>query len=132
MENPPTCGQLERSLSQRIQALYREQLGHRLGKVTCQLFESKIAIVIENSITQPEQVLAQEGKSSLAQEVHSCLDGLIQPQLRSLLEDVLKVNVLDLLSDAAFETGRTGIIAILANTPLVRNPTCIPKTKLAD
>lgn len=128
----PTCGQLERTLSQRIQALYRDQLGHRLGKVTCQLFETKLAIVIEDSITQPEQVLAQEGQSNLAKEVHARLDHVIQPQLKTLIEQVLEVNVIDVLSDAAFETGRTGIIAVLTETPDVRNPMSIPKSRKGE
>lgn len=125
----PTRGQLERTLSQGIQTLYREQLGHRPGKITCQLFDEKVAIIIENSITQPEQILAQEGQDDLAKEVRSELDGAIQPQLKALIEETVGVTVVDLLSDATFNTGRTGIIAILADTPTVRNPAAIPKVK---
>lgn len=125
----PTSGQLERTLSQRIQSLYREQLGHQPSKVTCQLFGAEIAIIIENSITQPEQILAQGGQDHLAKEVRSELDEVIQPQLKSAIEEVLEVTVLDLLSDAAFKSGRTGIIAILSQTPNVRNPGSIPKSK---
>lgn len=119
-------------LSQRIQALYRDRLGHHAGKITCQLFEEKLAIVIEDSITQPEQILAQEGQTHLAKEVHSQLDELLQPHLKTLIEQILEVDVLDLLSDAAFTTGRTGIIAVLTDTPSVRNPTSIPKSKKGD
>jgi uncharacterized protein YbcI len=118
----PTRGQIERTLAQRIQALYREQLGHRTGKVTCQLFDEKLAIVIEDSITQPEQLLAQEGREELAEKVRSDLDAALQPQLRVLIEEVLEVSVLDLLSDATLETGRTGMIAVLSVAPQVRSP----------
>ena len=45
----PTIGQLERKLSQKIGALYREQLGHQIGKVTCQLLDTKLTIIIEDS-----------------------------------------------------------------------------------
>ena len=41
----PTRGQLERTLSQRIQALYRAQLEHRPSQVFCQMFDEKIAII---------------------------------------------------------------------------------------
>ncbi|WP_416672415.1 DUF2294 domain-containing protein [Egbenema bharatensis] len=116
----PTRGQLERALSQRIQALYREQLGHRTGKVTCQIFGEQLAIVIENSITQPEQMLAQAEQNDLASEVRSGLDNAIQPQLIRLIEEIAGVTVVDLLSDATLESGRTGIIAILDNMPTVR------------
>lgn len=125
----PTRGQLERLLSQRLQSLYRTQLGHQPGKVTCQLFDEKLAIIIENSITPPEQLLANTGKAELAEQVRSDLDEAIQPQIRAAIEEVLNVTVLDLLSDATLETGRTGIIAVLEVTPEVRNPDTIPKIK---
>jgi uncharacterized protein YbcI len=125
----PTRGQLERTLSQRLQALYREQLGHQPSKVTCQLFDEKLAIIVENSITPPEQLLADRGQAELAEQVRSQLDEAIQPQLKALIEEVLDVTVLDLLSDATLETGRTGIIAVLEVTPEVRNPDAVPKIK---
>jgi len=125
----PTRGQLERLLSQKLQGLYREQLGHQPGKITCQLFDEKLAIIVENSITPPEQVLANNGQTELAEQVRSDLDKAIQPHLKTLIEQVLGVAVLDLLSDATLETGRTGIIAILDVTPEVRNPDAIPKAK---
>lgn len=125
----PTRGQLERTLSQRLQALYRDQLGHQPGKVMCQLFDEKVAIILEDSITPPEQLLADRGQADLAQQVRSELDEAIKPQLRALIEEVLSVPVLDLLSDATLETGRTGIIAVLEVTPEVRNPDAVPKIK---
>lgn len=125
----PTRGQLERLLSQRLQALYRSQLGHQPGKVTCQLFDEKLAIIVEDSITPPEQLLANSGQGELAEQVRSDLDKAIQPQIKAMIEEVLNVAVLDILSDATMETGRTGIIAILDMTPEVRNPDSVPKIK---
>jgi uncharacterized protein YbcI len=116
-------------LSQRLQALYREQLGHQPGKVTCQLFDEKVAIILENSITPPEQLLADRGQAELAEQVRSELDEAIKPRLKHVIEEVLGVAVLDLLSDATLETGRTGIIAVLDLTPDVRNPDAVPKVK---
>lgn len=125
----PTRGQLERLLSQRLQAFYRGQLGHQPGKVTCQLFDEKLAIIIEDSITPPEQVLANNGQIELAEQVRTDLDKAIQPQLKALIEDVLGVNVIDLLSDATLTTGRTGIIGVLDVNPEVRNSDAVPKIK---
>ncbi len=125
----PTSGQLERSLSQQIQALYREHLGHKPGKVTCQLFDEKLAIIIENSITQPEQLLAEDGQAELVKQLREGIDDAIQPQLKALIEQILSVQVIDFLADATLETGRTGIIVILSSTPPVRNPESIPKLK---
>ena len=125
----PTRGQLERNLSQTIQALYSNQLGHRPTKVTCQLFDATLAIVIEDSITSPEKLLIDKGEDDLAEQVRSGLDEAIEPKLKELIAEVLEVKVLDLLSDATLETGRSGVIAVLSETPSVRNPDSIPKAK---
>lgn len=117
----PTRGQLERTLSQRIQALYRSQLGHRLSSVDCELLETKIAIVLEQSVTQPEQLLVGQGKGELVKTLHSELEQALRPQLQALIEEVVGVSVLDLLSDVTLETERTGIIAILAEAPQLRD-----------
>jgi len=117
----PTRGQLERSLAQRIQALYRSQLGLRLSGVDCELLETKIAIVLEQSVTQPEQLLVAQGKSELVESLHSELEEVIQPQLKTLIEEVIGVSVLDLLSDVTLETARTGIIVMLSEAPQIRD-----------
>mgnify|MGYP002777182077 CR=1 FL=1 len=117
----PTKGQLERTLSQKIQALYRTQLGHRLGEVDCQIFDQKIAIVLENSLTQPEQLLAHQGNQELVLELHSNLDEAMRPQLTQLIEEVVGVSVVDFMSDATLETERTGMIAILSTHPSFRD-----------
>lgn len=119
----PTRGQVERTLAQRIQALYREQLGHQPTKVICQLSDQNVVVVMEGSITPPELLLAQTGRLELAEQVHSDLDDAIQPQLKALIEETLNVTVIEVLSDATLKTGRTGIIALLTDTPNVRTPT---------
>ncbi|MGI0487619.1 DUF2294 domain-containing protein [Pantanalinema rosaneae CENA516] len=113
----PTSGQLERTLSQRILALYRTQTGHRLERVSSQIVDRKVVIVLENSVTQPAQFLLGNGKEELAEEVHLNLNEAIQPQIRKLIEEVVGVAVIDLLSDAKLDTERTGFIALLAETP---------------
>jgi uncharacterized protein YbcI len=117
----PTRGQLERTLSQRIQALYRNQLEHQPSRVTCQLFDEKLAIILEDSITQPEQLLVNNGQTELAEKVRAELDDVLQPQLKGLIEEVVGVSVVDILSNAKLETGRTATVVILANPPQVRN-----------
>ncbi|MBW4625470.1 MAG: DUF2294 family protein [Brasilonema octagenarum HA4186-MV1] len=116
----PTRGQVERTLAQRIQALYRDQLGHQPSKITCQLSDQNVVIIIENSITKPEKLLLKTGNQELAEEVRSDLDDAIAPQLKVLIEETLNVTVIELLSDATLETGRTGIIAILTDSPTIR------------
>ncbi|MBE9061707.1 DUF2294 domain-containing protein [cf. Phormidesmis sp. LEGE 11477] len=124
-----TVGQIERELSQKIQALYRKHLGHQPSKVSCQLFSRKLVVVLEDSVTQPEKLLMEEGQLELAEKVRTDLNEAIQPQIKVLVEEVLGVDVLDLLCDAAIETGRVGMIAVLSSAPTVRNPEAIPKLK---
>jgi uncharacterized protein YbcI len=97
--------------------------------VTCQLFDDSLAIVMENSITPAEQLLVNQGQEELAEQVRSGLDDAIEPKLKSLIEEVLEVKVLDLMGDATLNTGRSGIVVVLSNTPEVRNPDAIPKAK---
>ena len=125
----PTVGQLERELSQKIQALYKRHLGHQPSKVSCQLFSRKLVVVLEESVTQPEKLLMDKGQLELAEKVRIDLNEAIQPQIKVLVEEILSVDVLDLLCDAAIETGRVGIIAVLSDAPEVRNPEAIPKLK---
>lgn len=119
----PTRGQLERELSQRIQLFYKNNLGHRLGAVDCQIFDEKIAIVLEQSITQAEQILVSNGKQELVEQVHSNLTDALYARLKELIERIVGVSVLDLLSDTTLETERTAMIAVLAAQPQLRSRT---------
>jgi uncharacterized protein YbcI len=124
-----TRGQLERTLSQRLQAYYRQQLGHQPSKISCQLFDSKLAIILEDSITPAEKLLVKEGKEALAEKVRFSLNDATKPELKSLIQEILGVEVTDLLTDATLDTGRTGIIAILDNPPEVRSSSAASKPR---
>jgi uncharacterized protein YbcI len=110
----PTRGQLERTVSQQLQKLYREQLGHTPGKITCQLFNDKLTIIVEGSLTQPELLLLQETSPQRVEQLRTDLDEAVRPKLISLVETVLDRQVLDLMSDTTLETGRTGMVIILS------------------
>lgn len=109
--------QLEEVLSQRIQTLYSQKLDHQPSHVSCELFNEQLAIVIDGCLTQPEKILLNKGHSELAQQVRLDLNKVIQTEMQQVIEDVLGVPVIDLLSDATLETGRTGLIVILATAP---------------
>lgn len=115
-----TRGQLERKLSQKIQVIYRDCMGHQPGKITCELGDLQVTIVIENSLTQPEQVLVQKGQQDLVKEVRTSLDDAFKPELKQKIEEVIGVNVEEILSDAAIDSGRTAIVAILTKQPQYR------------
>lgn len=128
-EDLPTRGQLERRISQEIQAFYRYHLGHQPSKVTCQFFSEKLAIVIEDSVTSTEQILLDDGQHKLVEEVRFNLDNMIQPQLKKLVEEITKLQIVDILHDITLKTGCTGIIMIFTDSPRVKNPRSIPKLK---
>ena len=113
----PTRGQLERSLSQQLQKLYREHLDHTTGKVSCRLFEDKLTVIVENSLTQPERLLLENGNSDRVEKLHDDLSRLVRPQLIDLVETILDQKVVDLMSDTTLETGRTGLVIVLSGRP---------------
>ncbi len=117
----PTRGQLERSLSQKIQGLYRQQLGHQPSKISCNLSGEQLTILIENAVTQPEQFLLEKGKEELTEEVRSNLEDVLESSLKTLIKDIVGVEVIDLLSDTTLETGRSAVIAVLASKPQLRS-----------
>lgn len=127
--NLPTCGQLERNLSQNIQKLYLSELGHSPSKITCQLFGNQLAIVVEDSLTAVEQALAKIKSDDSIEELNSAVGEVVESKMKLLIEEILGVEVEDILFDTTVETKRTGAIVTLRQIPLVRNPESIPKNK---
>lgn len=124
----PSCGELERQLSQKIQTLYKQHLGQRPTRVTCHLFGQELAIIIDSSTTQVEQLLSCQGAPGLSSEVRRTVNQRLKQDITRLIESILQVGVQDTLIDTSIEMGRTGIIALLTATPIVRNPELVPKT----
>jgi uncharacterized protein YbcI len=123
---------LEQEISQRILALYSARLGHQPSKVTCQLFDNKVVVVLEGAITPSEQILLHSGQQDLAQQVRSDLDKALQPQLKQIIEEVMHVPALDLLTDSTLETGRAGSIAVLASVPPINQTKSVAKALSPD
>jgi len=126
----PTVGQLEREISQAISSLYSTQLGLRPSKVICHCFDKEIVITLEDSVTLVEQALVDGNYNKLADEVRVSLNKIIKPQIKDLIEEIIDRNVIDVISNSSLATNRTGIIAILEQSPAVRNPESIPKVDL--
>lgn len=110
-----TRGQLERTLSQKLQKLYADYLNHATDQVRCTLLNGSLTIIVENALTQPEQILLeQKKKPELVEQIRSNLDDAIKPEMISLVEEILGKKVIDAMGDTTLETGRTGIIFILS------------------
>jgi uncharacterized protein YbcI len=124
-----TRGQLERSLTQRIQALYFEELGKRPQKVTCQFFDEKLAIVLEEILTRSEEFLMANERVNLVEELRSQIDEAMKPQLVEVIQEIVGVPVIFILTDTDLNAKTSGIIALLNETPPVRDAESIPKSK---
>ena len=116
----PTQGQIQRQLSQQFQRLYRQQLNHTPGKITCQIADEKVMLVIEDSVTKPEQLLVENGETDLAEQVRDDLSTALRPQIVALIEGLLDRQAVDILTDATLATGRTSIVIILSSPPELR------------
>lgn len=124
-----TYRRLEQTLAERIQILYLTQLGHKLNKVSCQLIDKTLTIIIENSITKPVRLLAESGKHELAERARFNIHKAFKPQLKALIEEVIGVSVIDLLGDSKLETGFTTMIAVLGDEPKLSDSSSLPKVK---
>ena len=118
----PTVGQLERTISQQVRALYRKQFGHQPSKVECHLMGNKIILSLEDVITPLEKLLVEAQSSNLVIQVRSFIDNIIKPKLQKLIEEISQVNVINCLYDTEIDSGCAGAILILANPPQVRLP----------
>lgn len=120
MDTLPTKGQLERQLTQQIQAIYYDRLGHRPTKVTCNLVQQQVTIVIENSVTSPEQFLLESGKKELAEQVRQDLGQALSEEIQAVVATALDVEIVDYIGNAKLDTGRMGIIVMLKESPETR------------
>ena len=121
-----TRGQAQRTLSQKIQKLYKNQIGHSTGKVTCQIIDNTVMVIAEDALTKLEQLLIEGEKDESTpvqvdvEQVRSDLDTAIRPLFVDVIQEILSIEVVDVLSDTTLETGRTAIVAVLAETPELR------------
>lgn len=129
MAQNPTRGQIERTLSQRIQALYRDRTGQRPGKVTCQFFDEKLAVILEQITTPIERFLIEKGQLEFAQELRSKLEDIMRSDISKLIEEIAEIPVVCLLSDVDLTCDCSSFTAMLQDIPPVRDPASIPKVK---
>lgn len=103
---------LENLLSERIKYLYEHQLKHELGGISYQIFDNKLMMIIEGTVTPAEQTLNDSSQQELAKKVRGIFDAIIQPQIKQIIEEVFGLQVVDFLSDTTINTSRTAVIAI--------------------
>lgn len=108
--------QLEEILSQQVQIFYGDLLGHFPDKVVARLAEQQVFIVIENAMTQPEQILLASSKVGLAQEVRACLNAIMQPQIKTLIEEIAQSEISSLMMRTHLDRRETNIVAVFTTT----------------
>ena len=116
----PTRGQLERQLSQGVQALYRSQFGHLPHKVVCHLFADKIAIIAEGTTTALEQILKNNSQSDLAFDIRAAINETFTIEVKQKIKEIIDLEVIDLVSDSSLDSGYFGAIAFLEKIPQTR------------
>lgn len=124
-----TYGQLEERLSQRVINTYITLLGHQPRQVSCKLADKTLTIIVEGSITKPEQLIAMQGNQPLAEQVRYNIQKALQSHIQSLIEELFAVPVIDILSRSKPNTSHASIIAILEATPQVQSSYKVLQTK---
>lgn len=108
-----TAENLEQALVTRIQALLLNQLGQTTEEINCHLYDTKLTIVIKNALTKPEQLLISGGYKDLVMSVRSSIEDVIRPKFKSLIEEVFKIKVVNLLFATHLEINSISVIALL-------------------
>ncbi len=118
----PSQEQLEQQLLACIQEVHFKILGHQPQQISCKLLDKNLTVIIEDAITQPEQLLMSSGKEELAQQVRTNIHLAFEPYLKSTIEKVTSIPLTDLIAKSSLATGRTSIVAILAHAPEFLSP----------
>lgn len=121
MPKNKTQEEIEKKLVKAIESWYQKKLNQELKEIKITFFDRKtaLAIIIDNTLTPTEKLLLVKGEEELAQQVRWELDDLMKQELKEIIEQVCAVKVRDLLSDVTLDTGRAGVIALLAEPPQI-------------
>lgn len=112
-----TIGQFERFLGQRVRKHYRATLGHNPKKISCKITDTQLTIIIEEAITKLERLLLRSNENLVAAHVRSDLEEAFLPELKTIIQECLDVNVLDIGSIMMDKTGSTAVVAVLSHSP---------------
>ncbi|MGB3402247.1 MAG: DUF2294 domain-containing protein [Microcoleaceae cyanobacterium] len=108
---------LDKQLSDKIKEIYLQELNHQVGSILCRLFKQALIILIEESVTLPERKLNNQEYQQLAHQMRTVFDQIVQPQIKTIIEQTTDMQAIDFLCDTTLDTGRTGIIVILELKP---------------
>ena len=115
-----TRGELERNLSQSIQAFYRAKLGCCTEKVSCHVINEQVAIAIKNPLTPVEALLNNATDIQFARDLRDRIDTIIKQDLVATIEEILGVEVIAMTIDTTVDNNLTGVVALLSQKPKTR------------
>ncbi|PSB05518.1 hypothetical protein C7B62_25045 [Pleurocapsa sp. CCALA 161] len=118
--NVPSRGEMERNLSQSIQAFYRDRLSCRVGKISCHIFGNQVAIIVENSVTSLERVLNNSEDQNFVRDLRNRIDCIVKSELITKIKQIIGVEVIDLTIDTTLEHNFTGVLVLLNEMPQTR------------
>ena len=115
-----TRGEMERNLSQSVQAFYRNQLGCKPEKVSCHIINEQVAIAVKNPITPIERLFSNPDDRHFVRGLRDRIDSRIKNELHSLIEGIVEVEVIAITIDTTLDNDLTGVVALLAQRPKLR------------
>ena len=122
----PTYKQLEKDLSLKIKALYDLEINFAPRKVTCKLFSRYLAIVIDEALSPLEKSLLDRGKKELIARLREETFIIFQAKLSEIIEEMVGVQTIEILTDTAFGSNKTGTLVVLSESPKVRSSKALP------
>ena len=129
-ENAPTIGELERTIAQNLQRLWREKTGQFPHQAIALFFEKKLVIWLQGILTPLEKTLSSVDDSYNVVLKRRSIDQILRVEVHSYLSKVLpgcQTNTVLVTSD--LEENCTAVIATLDRLPAARNLETVPKTK---
>lgn len=106
-----TLGYFEKTLGRLVGSLYRNNLGKYPQKITCQVIDNKLVIILEDFISNPAGDFNKE-------QVREIFNSVIRPEIQQLVEEFFQVKVLVYLNDFCLENKVEAIVLILSSSPI--------------
>jgi uncharacterized protein YbcI len=106
--------QLDQAIEENIRSLYISQLGQQPQRIRIRNDDSRLTIFLENGLTSPEQFLLAHSRTGLVQEIRQALHEILQPRIKSLIEQLTGITVVDTVITTNLNLGFVNIIVTLA------------------
>lgn len=130
-ENTPTIGELERTIAQNLQKLWREKTGQFPHQAIALFFEKKLVIWLQGILTPLEKTLLSVEDSSYNVVLkRRSIDQILRAEAHSYLSKILiGCETKTVLVTSDLDENCTAVIATLDQLPAARNLETVPKTK---